>query len=138
MEVLPIDITAIVAIVLGMATILIPVAGITARFALKPTVEALAKLFEHRGLEETVAILERRVGLVESQLESMDTSLSRLADAVEFERDLRGGRTAHSLPAADAPADDGSDAGPAAGSGRRDAAGSDGESTGRAGGGATP
>ena len=44
--VLPIDLTAIVAIVMGMLVVLIPVAGLTARFALKPVVEALARYRE--------------------------------------------------------------------------------------------
>lgn len=89
MQVMPIDLEAIIAIVMGISIILIPVAGLTARFALKPTVEALARLFEHRGLEETVDILERRLGFLETRMESMDTSLQRLADAVEFDSELR-------------------------------------------------
>ena len=88
MQVLPVDLESIIAIVMGISIVLIPVAGLTARFALKPTVEALARLFEHKGLEETVGILERRMGLLEAQMDSMDTSLSRIADAVEFDQKL--------------------------------------------------
>jgi hypothetical protein len=87
-QVLPVDLESIIAIVMGISIILIPVAGLTARFALKPTVEALARLFEHKGLEETVGILERRMSLLETQMESMDTSLARVADAVEFDQKL--------------------------------------------------
>ena len=92
MEVLPVDLEAIIAIVMGVSIILIPVAGITARFALKPTVEAFARLFEHKGLEDTVEILERRMRRLETQMQSMDQSLGRIADAVEFDRELHGGR----------------------------------------------
>lgn len=88
MQVMPIDVTEIVSIVLGLSVVLIPIAGLTARFALKPVVEAFARLGEHRGLEETVAILERRLDLLEAQNESMDQSLRRIADAVEFDRKL--------------------------------------------------
>jgi len=88
MQVMPIDVTEIVAIVLGLSVVLIPIAGLTARFALKPVVEAFTSLGEHRGLEETVAILERRLDLLEAQNESMDQSLRRIADAAEFDRKL--------------------------------------------------
>lgn len=98
MQVLPIDLTAIVAIIMGMLVILIPVAGITARFALKPTVEALAKLFEKQGLEDTVGILEQRMSLLESQMESMEASLRRIADVVEFDHELRSGGEETQLP----------------------------------------
>ena len=126
MEVLPIDLEAIIAIVMGVSIVLIPVAGITARFALKPTVEAFAKLFEHKGLEDTVAILERRMSLLETQMESMDTSLNRIAEAVEFDYELRrggsvraslpkeaargGGPTGGDTPGSDAPGDSGAEA----------------------------
>lgn len=104
MQVLPVDLESIIAIVMGISIVLIPVAGLTARFALKPTVEAFARLFEHKGLEETVAILERRMSLLESRMESMDVSLDRIADAVEFERELhRPTRPQRSLPAAEGP-----------------------------------
>lgn len=105
MQVLPIDLTAIVAIVLGMSVILIPVAGLTLRFAIKPAVEALAKSFEHHGLEDTVAILERRMGLLENQLESVDTTVNRLADAVEFQNELQAGKAKTSLPSGESPDD---------------------------------
>jgi hypothetical protein len=94
-QVLPIDLESIIAIVMGISIVLIPVAGITARFALKPTVEAFSRLFEHKGLEETVSILERRMSLLETQMESMDLSLGRIADAVEFDRELRVGHYGH-------------------------------------------
>jgi hypothetical protein len=101
LNVLPIDLTAIVAIIMGMLVVLIPVAGLTLRFALKPTVEAFARLFEHRGVEEQVSILERRMGLLESQMESVETSVSRIADALEFDRELGAERARPSLPASE-------------------------------------
>lgn len=97
MQVMPIDLEAIIAIVMGISIVLIPVAGLTARFALKPTVEAMARLFEHKGLEETVDLLERRMGFLETRMESMDSSLRRLADAVEFDAELRAPEARRSL-----------------------------------------
>lgn len=94
MQVLPIDLTEIVAIVLGMSVVLIPVAGLTARFALKPLVESLGKVNEVRGVEETVAITERRVALLEQQLEAMDATVRHLEAGDSFDRALKRGAPA--------------------------------------------
>jgi len=91
MDLLPVDLTALLAVFMGISIILVPVIGITARFALKPTVEALARLFEHRGVEDSVAILERRLALMEQQMESLDGSVKRLAEVAEFHRALGSG-----------------------------------------------
>ena len=88
MQVLPIDLTAVVAVVLGMLTILIPIAGLTARFALKPLVESMARLFDNRTVENTVEITERRVALLESQVESLEQTVKQLRDARDFDRQL--------------------------------------------------
>lgn len=90
MQVLPVDLTSLLAVFMGISIVLIPVIGITARFALKPTVEALARLFEHRGLEDTVAIMDRRMSLLEQHLESLDASVKHLAEVSEFHRALEG------------------------------------------------
>lgn len=97
MQVLPIDVTAIVGIVMGVSIVLIPVAGLTARFALKPVVEAIARLFEHKGIEETVQVLEQRMALLETQMDSMDQSLRRVVEATEFHRELDSGPPRPSL-----------------------------------------
>jgi len=92
MQILPIDITALVAVILGISIVLVPVIGLTARFALKPAVEALAKLFENKQLDETVRILERRVELQEHQIEALQTTVQQLSDARDFERALAAPR----------------------------------------------
>ena len=73
---------------MGISIVLIPVLGITARFALKPTVEALSRFFDKRGNDEAVSILERRMALIEQQVESIDTNVQRLVETVEFDRNL--------------------------------------------------
>ena len=103
MQVLPVDLTAIVAIVMGISVILVPVIGLTARFALKPLVESLGHFFQSRNVEESVRILERRMGLLEQHLETMETTMMRLSEAAEFHRDLRSGAPGH-LGAGAAPA----------------------------------
>lgn len=91
MQIVPIDIVEVLAVFMGISIVLIPVIGLTARFALKPTVEAFSRFFEHKGLDETVHILERRMALMEQQIESMDASLNRLVEASEFHRALEEG-----------------------------------------------
>jgi hypothetical protein len=56
-------------------------------------VEALARVFENRELDETVRILERRVELQEHQLEALQYSLQQLTDAREFDRQLAAPRS---------------------------------------------
>lgn len=89
MQLLPINLTEIIAVFMGISIVLIPVIGLTARFALKPIVEALSKGLEARGQDETVTILERRIALLESQVEAMEHSLARVEDARDFEAKLR-------------------------------------------------
>lgn len=94
MEVMPVDLVGLLAVFMGISIVLVPVIGITARFALKPTVEALARLFESRGVEDNVAILERRMALLEQQMESLDGSVKQLAEVADFHRQLGAGGAA--------------------------------------------
>ena len=95
MEVLPIDLTAIVAIIMGISIVLVPVIGLTARFVLKPFQESLGRFLQARGEDETVRILERRMALLEHQMETMETTLGRLAEVAEFHHELRAGAPPH-------------------------------------------
>ncbi len=87
-EIRPIDLTALLAVFMGVSIVLVPVIGLTARFALKPTVEALSRFFDKRGSDEAISILERRMALMEQQLESIESSVQRIADTAEFDHDL--------------------------------------------------
>lgn len=88
MQILPIDITALVATVLGISVVLIPVLGVTARFALKPVVEALARVFESRDAEEAIRIMERRLELQEQEIAALSHAVRSLSDGRDFERKL--------------------------------------------------
>lgn len=96
-QIQPVDLTEIVAVVMGVSIVLIPVAGLTLRFAIKPVVEAIGRSLESHGLEDTVGVLERRMEILERQLESTDTSVGRLAEAVEFQKELQAGRSSTPL-----------------------------------------
>jgi hypothetical protein len=85
---LPIDLVPIVAIVMGMLTILIPITGFTARFALKPIAEAVARMREAQGAGEHVALLEQRVALLEQQQANTESELQRLVEVQQFQEKL--------------------------------------------------
>lgn len=97
-QVMPIDVTAIVAIIMGMLVILIPIAGLTARFALKPLVESLANLMASREVTDALQITERRVALLEQQVESLENLARRLKEERDFHRELAAGPGAEALP----------------------------------------
>ena len=82
------ELIGLTAVVLGSFAFLIPIAGITARIALKPVVEAMARYRELRGSEDTVALLERRMTLMEEQLHGIDRSLRVLVEDADFRRRL--------------------------------------------------
>jgi hypothetical protein len=89
--------TAIIAglaIFLGMMVILIPITGLTARFALKPLMEALRSYRELQGDNQAQQLLERRLALMEEQMHSMDRSMRELLEESEFRRDLESGKSA--------------------------------------------
>jgi hypothetical protein len=76
------------AVIMGSLTVLIPIAGITARIALKPVVEAMARYREMKGSDDAVVMLERRMSLMEEQLHGMDRSLRLLVEDSDFRRRL--------------------------------------------------
>ncbi len=89
------DVIGLVAVIMVFSIVLVPVIGLTARFALKPTVEALSQFFSKKGDQETVVLLERRMALMEQQLEAMEVNLRSLDEAQRFDQRLRaGGREA--------------------------------------------
>ena len=83
------------AIFLGMMVILIPIAGLTARFALKPLMEAMRSYRELQGDNQAQQLVERRLALMEDQMHSMDRSIRELSEESEFRRDLESGKGRH-------------------------------------------
>ena len=81
---------AMTAIILGSLVVLIPITGITARIALKPLMESLARYREMQGANEAQQLLERRMALMEEQLHGIDRTVQELAEATDFHRQLEG------------------------------------------------
>jgi len=91
MQIEPINLTSVIAVIMAISVVLIPVIGLTARFALKPVVEALSKVFEARGMDEALQITERRIALLETQMENLETSMTRVEEVTRFDAQLRPG-----------------------------------------------
>lgn len=77
------------AIILGSLCLLIPIAGLTLRFAIKPVMEAIVKGREAQisGGRE-LGVLEQRVALLEQHYQMLESSVDRINEAKDFERRL--------------------------------------------------
>jgi len=87
--ILPIDVTSVVAVIMGTLMFLIPIAGITLRFAIKPIAEAVARVREAEGAKREISMLEQRVELLERQLGALESDVYRLREAEEFHAQLK-------------------------------------------------
>jgi hypothetical protein len=91
MQVMPVDLVALSAVILGCLMFLIPIAGLTARFAIKPITEALAKSQSGNINRETVQLLERRLALIEQEVHGLNDlrgDLARVLEEMEFQKQL--------------------------------------------------
>jgi hypothetical protein len=64
--------------------VLIPVAGLTLRFALKPMVDSIARLLEVKNGGSGVDLVDKRVQLLEQELHSLRSEMRLLTDRTEF------------------------------------------------------
>ena len=55
-------------------------------------VEALSRFFDKKSSDEAISILERRMALIEQQLESIDANVRRLVEAADFDQKLAAPR----------------------------------------------
>jgi hypothetical protein len=78
----------IAAIFVGGLIILLPLAGLVARFALKPLVQAYVEARDGPRAGEQVQLLESRMSLLEEQVQRLERSYDRLAEGAEFQRRL--------------------------------------------------
>jgi len=70
--------------------IFVPVAGITARIAIKPIVEAFTKYMQVRQGTEGLQLLERRIALLEQELGATRAEVQGLSDVRDFDRQIAG------------------------------------------------
>jgi DNA-binding transcriptional MerR regulator len=87
----PVDLVALSAVILGCLSFLIPIAGLTARFAIKPIAEALSHARDSSSDRESVQLLERRLALLEQEVhgvQELRAELARVMEDLEFQKQL--------------------------------------------------
>ncbi|HET6228989.1 MAG TPA: hypothetical protein VFE05_02855 [Longimicrobiaceae bacterium] len=91
MQTLPMDVPKVILFTAIAITMVVPVVGITARIALRPIVDAMARLRESSGRNDALTMVERRLALVEQELQAIEgirTDVRRLVEEDEFRRQL--------------------------------------------------
>ncbi len=88
-------------IIAAVGIVLIPSIGLTARFALRPIVDAIVRLKDAFPAQAPgfTPQQEQRIAAVEDELRQLREGFERLASAVEFDTQLRAG-SAQRLPRA--------------------------------------
>ena len=82
-------IAGVTAVILGGLTVLVPVVGLTARFTLRPIVEAIGGMRANQASKQQMELMERRLALLEEQQHASERLLDRLADLQNFDAQLR-------------------------------------------------
>jgi TolA-binding protein len=82
---------AFVAFFIG-ATLLAPVAALSARFAMKPLLQFLARRSQAHEASAALAQHARRLELLESELAALHQSIQTLQEQADFERRLSSGK----------------------------------------------
>lgn len=83
--------TTAMAFVLAALILGVPALALSLRFALKPLVEAWARLKEAQHADpQELALFRREMELLDQRLESVESQLVRIGDAAEFHRQLEG------------------------------------------------
>jgi len=77
----------ILGLILATGFVLIPSLGLTARFALKPIVESILRIRE--SLDRGRSTEEPRLAALEERVAALQETLDRVAQAVEFDRQLQ-------------------------------------------------
>lgn len=95
------DLEELIAVSGAFLCVLIPIAGLTARFALKPLIETVAKVMQARQGNEALQLVERRMAALEQEMALMRSELKQVGDGREFYRKLAEG------PIVETPARDG-------------------------------
>jgi hypothetical protein len=89
------NVVELTSVVFAGLAVVIPVAGITARIAMKPLTETIATLREGRRSDDE---LGRRVAVLEERFHDIDRSLKVLVDDADFRRRLATAPPAAALP----------------------------------------
>jgi hypothetical protein len=79
------ELTSALAVLFAGATVLVPVVALSARFALKPLIEARARVLLGSNADVTQ---DRRIALLEAELQNVQGTLQQMVEAEDFRRQL--------------------------------------------------
>jgi hypothetical protein len=79
--------------VVGGFAILIPITGLTLRFGVKPFLKEIADIRAARRGHPVEDVSHERLARIERQLEDLESSMRRLVQVAEFDRQLKSGRS---------------------------------------------
>ncbi len=80
----------ILGILVGGAVVLTPILALSARYALKPALEAFAHYKETQAGNGGAILQDRRIELLEAELQALQSTVQRIAEADDFQRRLNG------------------------------------------------
>ncbi|UCF18430.1 MAG: hypothetical protein JSU87_10805 [Gemmatimonadota bacterium] len=89
MQVLPVDVTSVIGVIMGSLIVLIPIAGVTLRFAIKPIAEAMARIRESQSESQQFGLMQQRVDLLERQVSVLESEMHRLREVQDFHAQLQ-------------------------------------------------
>lgn len=92
------DVEEFAAILALLALVVIPALALTARFTLKPIVEAIIGLREGLMGRRPDEDVQRRLAMIEAELADLGSAVRRLADVHEYDRKLASGAARDSEP----------------------------------------
>jgi hypothetical protein len=98
----PNDVAPMVGFLVTAFVVSIPVIAFSARFAIKPIADALVRIRDAQGgarsADDALLMHDRRLSLMEAELQQISTTLERLAEADHFRTQLESGRPGAALP----------------------------------------
>jgi hypothetical protein len=81
----PQELAALIALLFAGTIVLVPVLALSARFALKPVIEAIARL-KQSGSDATLQ--DRRIALLEAEVQHLGAAVQQFAEVEDFRRQL--------------------------------------------------
>jgi hypothetical protein len=78
--------TGVLAVLLGGLVVIIPIAGLTVRFAFRPVIQSWLELKERQLTNPSSDLLQQRVSLLEAELQQVQHQLRAVTEADEFRR----------------------------------------------------
>ncbi len=82
------ELAGVFAVFFGGMVVLTPLLAISARFALKPLLETMARLRQINAAQETNSLQDRKIELLEAEVEQLRRTLNALVDGRDFDQQL--------------------------------------------------